>query len=131
MGIFQGLTRDEMLQEMPDIRAAYEQDRAHFHIPEGESVQQRRQRGEQVMQNIAAQHPQQTTVAVSHGGFISTMLEIALDLAPAFGRNIKDYNTSFNHFRYENGRWYLVTWGDISHLDGMHLIDNPAFKTYR
>lgn len=131
MGIFQGLTRDEMLQQIPAQRKAYETDKEVYHIPQGESVLQRRQRGERVMARIAQQHEGETTVAVSHGGFISTMLEIALDLAPQFGRNIKDYNTSFNQFRFENQRWYLVTWGDISHLEGMPLVDNPAFKTYR
>jgi broad specificity phosphatase PhoE len=116
MGIFQGLTREEISEKYPEQMAAYE--RAGFMdvIPEGETAQERTDRSARVLTEIASRHPQQTIVVVTHGGFLTGFLGFVLGIPFSNGRRFRKQNASLNAFEYEEPTWYLQTWNDVTHL---------------
>jgi broad specificity phosphatase PhoE len=116
MGIFQGLTREEISKKYPEQLTAYE--RAGFMdvIPDGESAQERTDRSARVLTEIASRHPEQTVVVVTHGGFLTGFLTFVLGIPFGNARRFRKPNASFNAFEYVDNDWCLQTWNDVSHL---------------
>jgi broad specificity phosphatase PhoE len=117
MGVFQGLTREEISEKYPEQMAAY--DRLGFLdlIPGGETAQERTDRSVRTLTEIASRHPEQTSVVVTHGGFLTGFLGFVLGIPFSNGRRYRKENASFNAFEYLEPNWYLQTWNDISHLN--------------
>jgi broad specificity phosphatase PhoE len=129
MGIFQGLTVQEMRDQFPEERSAYESDRLDYVIPGGESGRQRLERSVRVMTAIAESHPDQNVVAVTHGGFLMGFFEHVLGMPSGEGWRFRRYNASFNAFEYLDGRWSLETWNDVQHLAGLGSRDDPMLPS--
>lgn len=85
MGIFQGLTLDEMRQKFPREREAYERGGADFIIPQGESARQRLERTVRQMTDLALAHRNDTIVTVTHGVFLMGFLGHVLGLSAGSG----------------------------------------------
>lgn len=119
MGLFQGLTWEEMSAKYPAEREAYTRMGFFDVVPEGESAQERLERSVDVLSRIANQHPNETVVVVTHGGFLMGFVEFVLGIPPGSGWRFKRDNASFNAFEYRNAKWCLQTWNDLSHLDGL------------
>lgn len=128
MGIFEGLTREEMRSRFPQERSDYERIGFEHAIPGGESARQRLERSVRVMTAIAEHHPDDTVVAVTHGGFLMGFFEFVLGIAPGNGWRFKRHNASFNAFEYCDGKWALETWNDTSHLACMGSLDDPSIQ---
>lgn len=116
MGIFQGLTREEISKKYPEQLAAYERAGFMDMIPDGESAQERTDRSARVLTEIASLHPEQTVVVVTHGGFLTGFLTFVLGIPFANARRFRKQNASFNAFEYVDTHWCLQTWNDVSHL---------------
>jgi len=129
MGIFQGLTLAEMRERFPKERAEFERGDPDYVIPGGESARQRLERSAQVLGRIAERHSNQVVVVVTHGGFLMGFFEFVLGLQPGNGWRFKRHNASYNAFEYAGDRWSLHTWNDISHLDGLHSLDDRTVQT--
>ena len=130
MGVFQGLTREEISERYPDQLAAYERTGFIDFIPEGESAQDRTDRSARVLTEIASHHTEQTVVVVTHGGFLTGFLEFVLGIPFANGRRFRKENAGFNAFEYVEPNWYLQTWNDVSHLRANTAsCDNTPAKT--
>jgi broad specificity phosphatase PhoE len=117
MGVFQGLTRDEISEKYPEQMATYERIGFLDIIPGGESAQERTDRSVWVLTELASRHPEQTIVVVTHGGFLTGFLGFVLGIPFSNGRRFRKENASFNAFEYLEPNWYLQTWNDISHLE--------------
>lgn len=119
MGLFQGLTWEEIGRKFPKEREAY--DRVGFWdtIPGGETAQERQDRVVRAFTAIAEEHAIQTVVVVTHAGALTGFLQFVLGLPHGSGHRFKKQNTSFNAFEYLNSAWRLVTWNDTSHLDSI------------
>lgn len=115
MGIFQGLTVQEIRQQFPAERKRYEENQ-DYAIPEGESGSQRSERTIRALTEIAERHSDQTVVAVTHSGVLRGFFECVLALPTGQGSRFRRDNASYNAFDHESGRWTLVTWNDTSHL---------------
>jgi broad specificity phosphatase PhoE len=88
----------------------------------GESYAQLQERALVALQHIREKHrPDETVLAVSHGGTIRTLLchVIGLELAH-FGRIWLD-NGSITELRYDSKGWRLIRLNDAAHLEGMTL----------
>jgi broad specificity phosphatase PhoE len=120
MGIFQGLTRQEINEKYPEEMATYERLGFLDVIPEGETAQERTDRSVRVLTEIASRHPEQTIVVVTHGGFLTGFLGFVLSIPFSNGRRFRKENASFNAFEYIEPNWYLETWNDTSHLEMDH-----------
>ena len=115
MGIFQGLTADEIRQRYPVDRKKFEED-PDYAIPDGESGPQRSERTTRAFTHIAERHPAQTVVAVTHSGVLRGFFELVLAMPPGQGWRFRRDNAAYNAFEYQLSKWTLATWNDVSHL---------------
>jgi 2,3-bisphosphoglycerate-dependent phosphoglycerate mutase len=116
LGIFQGLNGDEIKEKHPEEYRLHRTMGPSYVIPGGESVQQQVARNVAYLTEIAAQHPGETIVVVTHGGVLSGFFRHALSIPLEAPRRFEFMNASLNVFAYEEGNWMLRTWGDVSHL---------------
>jgi len=128
MGIFQGLTPDEIHRTYPLERAAYEEQGADYIIPGGESANQRVARSVRAITDLALMHEGSTVVAVTHGGFLMGLFEHIVGLPPGNGWRFRRHNGSYSVFEFIGGKWHLETWNDISHLAGLKTLHDPSFQ---
>jgi broad specificity phosphatase PhoE len=122
MGIFQGLTVSEMHKKFPHERQDYERIGDEYVIPEGESLRQCRDRGFRVLNAIAKRHLDETIVVVTHGCVLMGFFEMVLGLPPGNSWRFKLYNANLCTFEYVNGRWSLIVWNDVSHLENIETL---------
>lgn len=116
MGEFQGLTRDEVRDRYPEQYAGYQRTGVFATVPGGESMADKRDRTGRVLTGIAARHPDETVVVVTHGGFLMGFFEWVMGLGPQDGSRFRKQNAGFNAFDYVDSKWTLRTWNDVSHL---------------
>jgi len=117
MGLFQGLTWEEIREKFPKERESYDRFGFYDAVPGGESSLQRMDRSAQVLTAIAERHSEQTVVVVTHGGFLTGFLEYVLGIPFGRGKRFKKDNAGFNAFEFVQSNWCLVTWNDVSHLN--------------
>jgi probable phosphoglycerate mutase len=124
LGIFQGLTREEAHVKHPDESERLDSGDPDYRIPGGESARARYERMVACIEEIAARHPGERIVIVSHGGALRSLFYRTVGIPLSAPRAFKLFNASINRFYFEDGAWKLATWGDISHLDGLDTIDD-------
>lgn len=115
LGIFQGLTRQALRERFPQAAQAY-QTQPEFTIPQGESLHSFHQRCITCLEGIAAHHPHQSILIVSHGGVLTALFKHTLGLALTHPRRFEIANTSVNVFIYQPEHWFLQAWGSLAHL---------------
>ena len=116
MGIFQGLTLDEICQRFPRERAEYLKLDPEYAVPDGETARERLDRSVRVFTAIAERHSNEVVAVVTHGGILTGFFEFVFDLSHGNGRRFAKSNCAYNAFEYSDGRWRLETWNDTSHL---------------
>ena len=115
-GEWEGLTYQQISARWPDISVNFFKNPDDVRVPGGESFGEVKARGEASVQQLVAQHPDQTIVLVSHGGTIRTILCAALGLHLNRVWSIRQDNTAVNIIEY-NGEAVTVTLvNDIHHL---------------
>lgn len=116
-GVFQGLARDEIARRYPDAWTAHNAGDPDSAPPGGESLRQLCRRVVAAFHRIAARHPGERIVAVSHGGVLSTFAKHVLGLPLGAPRRFHIANTSISVFHLDaTGRWMLRSLGDTAHL---------------
>lgn len=115
-GIWQGVLWSEIRASYPDIWAAYHVGDPDAPIPGGESTRQLQQRSVECLEAIARRHPGEQIVVVTHGGVINSLLRHTLGIPLGALKRFESQNASLNVFRFDDGVWFLETWGDVSHL---------------
>lgn len=126
MGVFEGLTKQEMAQRFPAEYSEYRRIGHEFRIPQGESGRERLERSIRVLNAIAERHPNETVVAVTHGGFLMGFFEHVLGIPPGNGWRFRRQNAAYNSFEYIEGVWRLETWNETAHLDPIGSIEDPS-----
>jgi probable phosphoglycerate mutase len=124
LGVLQGLTKTRMQEEFPADYLVYKSGAPEQRIREGQSLQEYFTSSVALAEELAARHEKETIVLVTHGGFLSSLFRHVLGLPLVAPRRFKLANGSFNLFGYQNGRWHLQIWGDISHLRGLRSQDD-------
>lgn len=115
LGIFQGLTRDEVALRFPEeMRRYYSRDPHHI-VPGGQSVMQHFQFGSSCLEEIALRHRGENVVVVTHGGLVQGMFRHVTGLGFEAPRRFAIRNAAYNVFLRDEAGWSLETWGDISH----------------
>ena len=115
-GIFEGLTSPEIAVRYPLENERFAAREPDYVVPGGESSRAFYERGLACLTRIANTHAGERVVVVTHGLVLDTLYRAArgMDLAPR--REAPLYNASLNTFRYVDGGWIEVTWGDVEHL---------------
>lgn len=117
LGIFQNLRKAELKQKFPDEYRLFKSGGPEHVIPQGESTRQAAERTNACLEELARRHPGETIVIVAHGGTISALLRHALGIPLDAPRRFERSNASWNVFQFDDGKWFLETWGDVSHLE--------------
>lgn len=115
-GIFEGLTYEEMTQRFPAEHARFSQREPDYAVPGGESPRQFFERSLACLEDIAAAHPGETVVAVTHGMVLDTLYRAAHNMPLHVKREAPLLNASLNTFHRAPQSWIEVTWGDVEHL---------------
>ncbi len=123
MGIFQGLTPDEVEARYPDEYARFRSRDPDYVIPEGESVRQLFERSVACFTELATQHAGLTLATVTHGGVLAMLYRHARSMPLQAPRDFTLHNTGVNRFRHRLGAWQLQSWGEVGHLD--LALDDP------
>jgi broad specificity phosphatase PhoE len=107
-GKYEGLLREEMMKEFPNHTISQI---ASLGMPGWETDTQVQQRGLEAVKKIAAKHPGQRVLVVSHGGTIRLILAHFLKEQPAFIKN-----TSVSILRMAGGKGYVDAVNLTDHL---------------
>jgi 2,3-bisphosphoglycerate-dependent phosphoglycerate mutase len=124
MGLFQGLTFDEIRGRYPEDYRQFASRRPDYIIPYGESMQQCHDRVIDGLQAIADRSRGGRVVVVTHGGPLSAAFRHTVRLPVNAPRCWSLFNASISRFRVRADQWQLGTWGDLSHLDGLETLDD-------
>ncbi len=116
LGVYQGLTTREFMEQHPEIAQRYYAADNDYCLPEGESRREFHQRCVNCFENLAKRHPGQTLLVVSHGGVLAGLFREVIGLPLEVPRQFEVFNASLGEVHYREGNWRLATWGDISHL---------------
>lgn len=116
LGVFQGLSWEEAALRFPRDSELFHSD-PDFCVPEGESRRDFSLRALGFLNFVADSHDGLTVGAVTHGGFLDMIFRHVLGIDLMAPRSARLMNASLNSLDFENGRWILRTWGDISHLE--------------
>lgn len=123
LGIFQGLNGDEIREKYPEEYRMHRTVGPTYVIPDGESVEQQVARNVEYLKEIAERHVGEKIVVVTHGGVLSGLFRHTFSIPFTAPRRFEFTNASLNVFNYEDGNWFLQTWGDISHLGSVGTVD--------
>ena len=123
LGIFQGLDGNEIREKYPEEYRLHRTLRSTYVIPGGESVEQQVARNVDFLNETAVKHLGETIVVVTHGGVLSGLFRHTFSIPYDAPRRFEFTNAGLNVFNYEEGNWFLQTWGDISHLNGVGTVD--------
>lgn len=115
VGVFQGLTADEVELLYPAELAAWRADMPDYRVPTGESRRELQDRAAAAWTQVAAGDGDGETVVVSHGGTIRLLL------CRLFGSQVRDShplpNTSITTLvRAADSNWRLERVGETPHL---------------
>lgn len=124
LGIFEGLKKEQIINNYPGEFELYKSLTPDFIIPNGESIKHKTKRTISCIEELIQKHLNKTFLVITHGGILDTLLRYALNLPLDEPRNFKLLNASINIFLYENENLKLQTWGDISHLKGARSLDD-------
>ncbi|HEY7163969.1 MAG TPA: histidine phosphatase family protein [Candidatus Binatia bacterium] len=116
LGIFQGLSGEEIRGRFPEEYKSHRTLGPTYVIPGGESVEQQVARNIEYLSELAEKHLRETIVVVTHGGVLSGLFRHTFSIPYNAPRRFEFTNAGLNTFVYEQGSWFLQTWGDVSHL---------------
>ncbi len=116
LGIFQGLTTDEIRTIHPDQYLRYHLRDPDHVLPGGESLRQQVERNMDCFEELAQKHLGESILVVTHGGVLSGLFRRILSIPLEAPRRFEFPNSSVNVFIYRQDYWALQTWGDLAHL---------------
>lgn len=113
LGIFQGLTREEMRARYPREREEYERREMDRAIPGGgESIRQKMERSAACLTELASKHAGKSVLCVTHAGILSAFFQYVFAVPPQALERLKRLNAAVNVFEYGEGGWVMETWGE-------------------
>jgi probable phosphoglycerate mutase len=124
LGSLQGLTWEAFRSRFPEEAARAESGDPDYACPGGESPRERHQRCVACCAELAARHPGGRILVVTHGGVVNSLFHHALGIELGQPRRFSNVNAAINSFSVTGDRWRLDTWGDISHMRGMTVLDD-------
>lgn len=136
-GVIDGMRVDDIKAQHPQAWAQWIQFHADYAFSGGESTQQFHARILGAVRELAARHPRQTLVVVTHGGALDMIYRTARALPLSGPRQSEIPNAGLNRVRVRGDAIEIVTWADTQHLSDMpaqpvydqsRLADPPALQ---
>jgi len=122
-GEIQGMTYQEIEQQLPDNHRAWHSRNPDFQPLGGETLRQFYERVTTSIERIAKDHLGQVILIVAHGGVLDCMYRYATQMDITEKRKVELLNTSLNRIRYHGNRFEIESWGDVSHLQDQAALD--------
>ncbi len=119
LGAWQGRSWDELRAAEPAAVAWVEADLANRAPPGGETRRELQARVVGAIKEIAAAHPDEQVLVVSHGGALRAFLCWVLDADLLASRRIELDNAGVCRVDLRGDSRTLVGWNDVSHLAGL------------
>jgi probable phosphoglycerate mutase len=124
-GIFEGETFETVTQRWPEAAERWRRRDTDFAPDGGEVLSAFSERAIDAASRIAAAHPAQTVIVVTHGGVLDCLYRAATRLALDAPRAWQIGNASINRLLHTASGLMLVGWDDRMHLD-TPALDDPA-----
>jgi len=125
-GFFEGLTYDEARARHPEDYYAFETRDPDYAFPDGgESLQQLHARVTGQLRCLAADHPGQTVVLVTHGGVLDIVNRFVRGTPLDSPRDFLIPNAGINWLSVRGECWTLDAWGETGHLEAVGLDELP------
>jgi len=110
-----------MQEHSPEVAKVWAERHPDGVIPEGETLRQFHQRVTDSLHNVAAQHPGQRVVVVTHGGAMDIIWRQAMGIDLQAPRKAILLNASINRIgltpQPPSYAWSMVEWGNVEHLN--------------
>ena len=104
IGIFSGLTWDEILSSYPDLAARVGTSRIYNAVPGAEPTTEKRARGRRVVDTLVERHSNDDTIALfTHGGILQWIFAALMNSDRPWGLDAR--NTALFDFNIDSGRW--------------------------
>ncbi|NBC82226.1 MAG: histidine phosphatase family protein [Bacteroidetes bacterium] len=114
-GELQGLQRDEIGKQLPELEGDLFASNPDLKIPGGESFYEFYNRIVPFFDNLAQFEQANKILAVVHGGVLNCMFRHVLGISLSQTRNFSLKNASINTFSYDDKGWHLEAWG-VTHI---------------
>lgn len=114
-GAFAGLTPEEAAREYPDVARAWRRAPHMVLFPDGESLADVRDRAEAALEEIAANHPGQTVVVVTHVVVCRLILCAVLGLDSSHFWQFEPATASISVIEISGGGKVLLSLNDTCH----------------
>ena len=115
-GVFEGMTFTEIEQRWPEQSARWRRREPDFGAEGGETLSAFYGRSIATTTRLAAAHPGQTIMIVTHGGVLDCLYRAASRIELNASRTWELANTGVNRLLYTPQGFTLVGWGDVQHL---------------
>lgn len=122
-GLWEGLTRQEVLERFPHEYQMRRTDPANFRPSGGESRRELYQRASQIFSQLVARHSNQQILLVSHGGTIRAILRYVLGLGPGNGHFAVDNCGLTIIDKEEDDSYEVFTVNSVFHLRELRTED--------
>jgi 2,3-bisphosphoglycerate-dependent phosphoglycerate mutase len=124
-GILEGLTFDEAQAQYPEMIAAWLND---FHQPPkgGETIDLFNARVVSLLEDLKQKHEEQTVLLVAHGGPLSEILRVVLELSPQKRWYLELENASLSEVLIATDYISLKRLNDTCHLATLKRTDSKA-----
>jgi len=120
-GVFEGLTFGEIEQRWPEQSARWRRRDPEFGAEGGETLSEFYARSVATTIRLAAAHPGQTVMIVTHGGVLDCLYRAASRIALDAPRSWQIGNASINRLLYTPQGFTLIGWSDDHHLEDSPL----------
>ena len=125
-GCVDGMRVDDIKAQHPEAWAGWLRFHEDFCMPDGETTRQFHARVMTMLGRIAADHPGQALVVVTHGGVLDMVYRTAKSLGLNGPRESDIPNAGINRVNVDaDGGVEIMAWADVAHLSDM-----PAQPVY-
>ncbi|MCX8103779.1 MAG: histidine phosphatase family protein [Candidatus Bipolaricaulota bacterium] len=122
-GLWEGLTRHEVLERFPEEYQRRRTDPANFRPSGGESRRELYERASKIFSELVARHSKQKILIVSHGGTIRAILRYVLGLGPGNGHFAVDNCGVTIIDREDDNTYEVFTVNSVFHLQELRTED--------
>ena len=127
VGELDGLTMPQVRERFPAFMRRWAEDAGPATMPGGESLADVRHRAWPAVRQLAARHPGETTVAVTHNFVIQSVLSAALRVPLDNARRIRQDLGCITRLQFAPDRVTLLSSNETWHLRGIsHAANAPA-----
>lgn len=121
LGKFEGLTEEEVRKRFPEEYVYLKKAEPDYIYPGEESKKQFSLRVISCLEKLMGKHQGEQIVVITHLGALSRLIRYTLGMPVVGSNEYKICNAALNIFSYENKRWQLEIWGDLSHLTEVRI----------